>query len=655
MEEGKAAETNSTRTKDQKESQTLIVKNLNPSITSQRLYDFFTDKNFSVVNAKIRLSSKDYSNVFGVVKFCSEAEAQKALDTFNKVELDGYQMVIEWFNSKLMAKDREQANIYVKFTSLTDQLLSITEDDLNEWFEVYGTIVSAKPLASNGQSTNDAYVQFEDKEAASRAIEGKNGTEWKGCKLFATEYKKHRENRDKQFKNNLYCKNFPSSYNEDDLSKLFEEYGTVTSIVVKTHKDDMKQAFVWFDSGEQANAAKEALNGKQLEGCNEKFFVTELLSKNERRQENINNYKKIQEKNLVASLAQNLYVSGIPKSCTKDEIEKEFEQFGPIRSIKLNEKPSFHDKNKIEFIGSAYVCFEDAEDARKAVYHGNMNTMFGKSIFVDYYKPKQVKAKEKIEEFNVAMKQLMHGFMMTAMAQSQGMGNFNRGTRGKNYRGSGHRGGAFNNRGHYPRPSQEDTQSYYHMNASMRPGFSKPPPIASRPKPSQSSTYAYGSSTSNPLLPQPSTSSTIPSGPPISGPPIGSSDSVSSPPVGRAPYGVLPPAARGVLPSMPPPIGGLPMSTPPVQIPPPQNSSNDTIISKEEIETLQGEDLKNHIGENIYPIIEEKYGNDAPKITGMIIDMEKHNLISTLESKTNLLDKAEEAYQLLVDSGAAEN
>ena len=132
MEEGKAAETNSTRTKDQKESQTLIVKNLNPSITSQRLYDFFTDKNFSVVNAKIRLSSKDYSNVFGVVKFCSEAEAQKALDTFNKVELDGYQMVIEWFNSKLMAKDREQANIYVKFTSLTDQLLSITEDDLNE-------------------------------------------------------------------------------------------------------------------------------------------------------------------------------------------------------------------------------------------------------------------------------------------------------------------------------------------------------------------------------------------------------------------------------------------------------------------------------------------------------------------------------------------
>jgi hypothetical protein len=68
--------------------------------------------------------------------------------------------------------------------------------------------------------------------------------------------------------------------------------------------------------------------------------------------------------------------------------------------------------------------------------------MFNENIFVDYYKPKEVKNKEKIEEVGVTMKQMIHSFMMTALAQTRG---------GGGYRGRPSRGGGDGYRG---RPSR---------------------------------------------------------------------------------------------------------------------------------------------------------------------------------------------------------
>lgn len=64
--------------------------------------------------------------------------------------------------------------------------------------------------------------------------------------------------------------------------------------------------------------------------------------------------------------------------------------------------------------------------------------MFNQKILVDYYKPKEVKHKEKIEEVGVTMKQMIHSFMVTALAQTRG------GFRGRPSRGGrgGGRGGA---------------------------------------------------------------------------------------------------------------------------------------------------------------------------------------------------------------------
>jgi len=158
------------------ENKTLYVGGLKPGISSQQVYDYFADHKFSVVKGKIRVSSKDYSNVFGIVNFCSHAEAQKALDSLNNTDLDGCNIRIMWFNQNLMSKEREQANIYVK-----DLHSSITQKDLSDKFSEFGTILSVKlETFANKESRGYGYVQFDEREQAVKAIQEMDGTLWNG-------------------------------------------------------------------------------------------------------------------------------------------------------------------------------------------------------------------------------------------------------------------------------------------------------------------------------------------------------------------------------------------------------------------------------------------------------------------------------------------
>ena len=87
----------------------------------------------------------------------------------------------------------------------------------------------------------------------------------------------------------------------------------------------------------------------------------------------------------------NLYVSNIPPMATKEDLEKTFGQYGPIKNIKLDEDKSItsETKEKIKFLnkGFGYVLFEKQEDAQKA-----LKSLAGKYIigFENYFKPLNV-------------------------------------------------------------------------------------------------------------------------------------------------------------------------------------------------------------------------------------------------------------------------
>lgn len=68
---------------------------------------------------------------------------------------------------------------------------------------------------------------------------------------------------------NMYVSNLSFHTAEDDLRKLFEEFGTVSSAKVITDRETGRSrgfGFVEMGSDEEANKAMKALNNKEIEG-----------------------------------------------------------------------------------------------------------------------------------------------------------------------------------------------------------------------------------------------------------------------------------------------------------------------------------------------------------------------------------------------------
>lgn len=69
--------------------------------------------------------------------------------------------------------------------------------------------------------------------------------------------------------NKIYVGSLPYSVNEQKLSELFAQYGTVVSVKIISDKFSGQSkgfGFVEMDSSEEAQKAIAALNGTQLEG-----------------------------------------------------------------------------------------------------------------------------------------------------------------------------------------------------------------------------------------------------------------------------------------------------------------------------------------------------------------------------------------------------
>ena len=68
---------------------------------------------------------------------------------------------------------------------------------------------------------------------------------------------------------NLFVGSLPFSITEDELSAMFSEYGTVTSVKIPLDRETNRSrgfAFVEFENEEEGKAAESALNGKEVGG-----------------------------------------------------------------------------------------------------------------------------------------------------------------------------------------------------------------------------------------------------------------------------------------------------------------------------------------------------------------------------------------------------
>jgi hypothetical protein len=70
-----------------------------------------------------------------------------------------------------------------------------------------------------------------------------------------------------------------------------------------------------------------------------------------------------------------------------------------------------------------------------------------------------------------------------------------------------------------------------------------------------------------------------------------------------------------------------------------------------QLDSLQGDDRSNFVGNNIYQTIHQAYGEDyAPTITGMLLDEQAVDFKQLLTHNQYFQAKAREAYEVLIQT-----
>uniref|UniRef100_A0A1I7TVR2 RRM domain-containing protein n=1 Tax=Caenorhabditis tropicalis TaxID=1561998 RepID=A0A1I7TVR2_9PELO len=154
----------------------------------------------------------------------------------------------------------------------------------------------------------------------------------------------------------LFVGNMPSDVKEREIRAVFEAYGKVEEVDIKTPiNTDAAYAFVMFQTVDQAKSAKAGEQERSLRNGGSRMKI---------------GYGKSQ-------LSRRLFVGGLGSWCDKEILRKAFGEHGLIENIEyVNGEPY------------AYVVFESTHASQEALQHlrGVSLTKSNQSIMVDYAK-----------------------------------------------------------------------------------------------------------------------------------------------------------------------------------------------------------------------------------------------------------------------------
>jgi len=231
---------------------------------------------------------------------------------------------------------------------------SIDNKALHDTFAAFGTVLSCKVATDTvtGQSKGYGFVQFDNEDAAQNAIKQLNGMLINDKQVYVGLFirRQVRTNGSPKF-TNVYVKNFSETFTDDDLTKLFGSYGTITSATLMKDMNGKSRGFgfVNFQSPDSAAAAVEVLNGSTIDdkvlyvGRAQKKAEREAELKAKIEQERISRYEKLQ--------GANLYLKNLDDNFSNEKLRDLFSEFGTITSCKVCDMKNIH----IVYV-SFYMC-----------------------------------------------------------------------------------------------------------------------------------------------------------------------------------------------------------------------------------------------------------------------------------------------------------
>eukprot|EP00906_Rhabdomonas_costata_P038157 RCo053872 len=223
----------------------------------------------------------------------------------------------------------------------------VTEALLMETFQKVGPVLSVRVCrnAYTRQSLCYGYVNFSAHNDAERALQSLNHQVIHGKPMRLMWCQKDPSQR-KGGRGNLIIKNLASTIDTSALHDTFSQFGNILSCKVETDSKGASRGygFVHFESEEDAKMATAKVSGMLLEG--QQVKVESFIPRAERIAHNRAEFT-------------NVEVKGLKPGVTEEELKAHFEQFGPIKAVKvLSGKASFP---------LAFVDFESHEAAEKAI------------------------------------------------------------------------------------------------------------------------------------------------------------------------------------------------------------------------------------------------------------------------------------------------
>jgi polyadenylate-binding protein len=211
----------------------LFINGLDKTVNENMLYQLFNDYSVSYIKiAKDHNTRESFGYAF--IGFKNNAKAEEAIKKLNYSKLAKKTLRISWYNREPgNFRSKLENNIFVKKIPK-----EITPKEFDEYFRKFGNIVSAK-LAEDeeGESMGYGFVLYDSEEGAKKAIAECHGKEWNGKKLFVAQFQKNRPKQAPKY-NNIYVRNIPKNWSEDNIKKYFSQYGEIGSMIVRVPEAD---------------------------------------------------------------------------------------------------------------------------------------------------------------------------------------------------------------------------------------------------------------------------------------------------------------------------------------------------------------------------------------------------------------------------------
>ena len=385
---------------DQTVNSSLYVGDLDRDVVEAQLFETFSAIGPVASIRVCRDAVTRRSLGYAYVNFNSSIDptaAERALEALNYSPLNGRPMRIMWSHRDPATRKSGVGNIFIKNLDK-----SIDNKALHDTFSAFGEILSCKvALDASGESKGYGFVHYAKEEGAKLAIEKVDGMMIEGKKVFVGPFLKRseRDPSDELKFTNIFVKNLPEDVDEAGLEKMFSEHGTVSSAVIM--KDDEGKSrgfgFVNMETAEQAQAAVQALNGKDM-GNEKELYVGRAQKKSEREAMLRQQFEELRAERVQKFAGLNLYVKNLADEVDDETLRSEFAHCGTITSAKVM-RDSATDKSR----GFGFVCFSAPEEATKAVTEMNGRMVQGKPIYVALAQRRDVRKAQLEQQYQQRM------------------------------------------------------------------------------------------------------------------------------------------------------------------------------------------------------------------------------------------------------------